>query len=272
MTGERRATHVIVGGGPAGVTAVETIRHFDPDGASVLLVAGEPPYARMVLPYYLAGDVDEERLYSGDAAYFRQRGVDVLFGRRAVALEPQRQRLLLDDGTTVRYQRLLIATGASPLLPPVAGIGQKGVLPMWALADARSFLSRVSAGGRVAVMGAGFIGLILLNALHRRGLRVTYVEREAQILPRMLDAQGASLVQRWLERKGVEVITGATVTAIAAVGHRKRLILGSGKASMVDVVIVATGVRPNTDFLAGSGVAIDQGVLVDQYMRTSVSH
>jgi NAD(P)H-nitrite reductase large subunit len=258
------ARHLVVGAGPAGLAAVETLRALDP-GARIALVGDEPPYARMVLPYLLAGRVEERAVATGDAAWLASLGVEAHLGRRVEAVEPAVHRVRLDDGTELAYDRLLLATGSRPSAPELPGAD--AALPLWTLAQARAWLGAPHA--ETAVVGAGFIAFTVLDALAQRSRRVHLVEREPSVLPRMLDARAAALVEARLRERGVAVRTGARLERIEAHGARRRLALASGEAIECDAVVLATGVRPALECVAGSGLEVDAGLLVDERMRTS---
>jgi NADPH-dependent 2,4-dienoyl-CoA reductase/sulfur reductase-like enzyme len=163
----------------------------------------------------------------------------------------------------------LIATGSTAARPPIPGIDLPGVETCWTLEDARRIAARMAPGKRVVLMGAGFIGCIVLQALAERDLKVTVVEMAARMLPRMMDEVGGEMIARWCESKGVAVRTGAQVTGIEAVGEGFRLERKGGAELEADLVICATGVTPNIGFLEGSGVAAEAGVLVDHHLETN---
>ena len=259
--------YLIIGAGPAGVNAAEQLRRLD-DDAAVRIVGDEPeaPYSRMAIPYLLMGNIGEQGTHLRDAAdHFAARRIDVSQGRVA-RLDPAAHRVVLEDGEELRYDKLLIATGSRPARPPIPGMDGDNVSSCWTLADARAIQSRAASGSRVALIGAGFIGSIILEALAQRGVALTVVEQGHRMVPRMMGPEAGGLLQRWCESKGVGVRTGVAVEAIDTEGVR----LGDGSPIPADLVITATGVRPNVAFLDGSGVRIDQGVLIDRHFRTSV--
>ncbi len=263
--------HVIIGAGPAGVIAAESLRRLDP-GSEITVIGDEPepPYSRMALPYYLTQRIGEAGTYLRKGAdHYTARQIDL---RRAkvTRVDPPRKQLQLDSGTELAYERLLIATGSHPVTPSIPGIDLPGISPCWTLEDARHIAQQAVAGARVVLIGAGFIGCIILEALVRRGVVLTVVEMEDRLVPRMLNRTAGGLIQRWCEHKGITVHTSTRVMAIekAKNGHRFHVVLEPGKALPADLVITATGVRPNSEFLEGSGIRTDQGILIDRHMRT----
>ncbi len=264
--------YVIIGAGPAGVIAAETLRKADPSGAITLVGdEPEPPYSRMAIPYLLAGNIDEEgtRLRHG-GRHFESLGVDVRQGR-VETVTPKKKALALDGGESLTYDKLLIATGAHAVRPPIPGMDLACVENCWTLDDARKIAARAKAGAHVVLMGAGFIGCIVLEALAARKVALTVVEMEDRMLARMMDATGGDMIKRWCENKGVNVLTSTRVEGIEANNGGVRLALGDGGELDADLVVCATGVASNIGFLDGSGIEIDHGILVNERLETSAA-
>ncbi len=261
--------HVIIGGGPAGIYALDTIRKLD-DTASITLISDEPAYSRMALPYYLAREIPEEQLYLGNERFFQEMRVEALLGKRVTKIDPQKKIVTFDDGGTVSFDILLIATGSSATRPKVPGVDGQHVTTLWTLEDAKKVVKRARAQSRVVFIGAGFIGFIVLNALYKIGCQLSVIEIEDRILPRMLDMASASLAERWLTDKGIAVYTGATVTEIGNLQDgRKSVRLSDGRSLTADLVIIATGIRANTDLIQGSGIQAQEGIIVSDRLQTS---
>lgn len=259
--------YLIIGAGPAGVNAAESLRRLDPD-ASITLVGDEPepPYSRMAIPYLLMERIDEQGTHLRDRAeHFTALNIDVRHARVS-KVEPGARRVTLHDGGFIAYDRLLIATGSTPSRPPIPGVDGPNVSTCWTLADARVIAARAARDSKVALIGAGFIGSIILEALAMRGVRLTVIEQGERMVPRMMGEQAGGMLKRWCETHGVTVHTGARVDAIETGGVR----LANGSLVEADLVITATGVRPNVGFLDGSGVKVEQGVLIDRQFRTNV--
>lgn len=266
------ARHVIIGGGPAGVAAAETLRAIEGAASSVTLVSNEPAYSRMVLPYYLAKEIPERHVLIGDQAYFAQQNIETLLGQSVRRIDPHARNIIFSDGKTLPFDTLLIATGSSAQRPPIPGAEQEGVYTFWTLDDAQRVIAKGQGTREAVLIGAGFIGFIVLNAMAKLGWKLSVVEMEGHILPRMLDQKGADAVERWLRARGVAVHTGAQVQGIARHNGQGKLALSlsTGTTLTADLVILATGIRPNLDFLADSGITIDQGVVVNERMQTNI--
>ncbi len=257
--------YVIVGAGPAGVVAAETLRGRDPQG-DIALIGDEPgePYARMAIPYVLTGKIGEAgALLRKTKDHYRALGIRYVPGR-AASLDRDKKEIALADGTKLLFDRLLIASGASAIKPKVPGLDLAGVHHCWTMADARAIAKRASKGAEVVLVGAGFIGCIILESLVERGVKLTVVESENQMLPKMMDEAGGDLIERWCDAKGVKVLTATRLKLVAkGKGERLAVTLDPGGTVPADLVVVATGVKANTDFLAGSGLKLEGGVVVD---------
>lgn len=264
--------HVIVGNGPAGVIAAETLRKSDPSSSIVLIGdEPEPPYSRMAIPYLLVGKIEEDGTYlRKDADHFSRLGIETVIAR-VTRVDSVAKHVMLDNGQRYEYDRLLIATGAYPVAPPIVGMGLPGVYPCWTLEHARAIAARAQPGARVIQMGAGFVGCIVMEALAARGVDLTVVEMGNRMVPRMMTEGAGSMIKAWVEKQGVRVFTSTKVEAIEqGEGNALNVRLGTGQTLVADLVISATGVRSHIAFLEGSGVATDIGVLVDACMRTNI--
>jgi NAD(P)H-nitrite reductase large subunit len=263
--------HVILGAGPAGVIAAETIRKHAPNDDIVIVGdEAEAPYSRMAIPYLLAGDIGEDGTHlRHGAGHFEKLGIVVKRGQRAKAVDTAGHTVTLDDGSALRYDRVLIATGSSAANPPIPGIHAAGVHACWTLQDARAIAQRAAKGSRVLLMGAGFIGCIVMDPLVARGVQLAVVEMGDRMVPRMMGPTAGAMIKSWCEAKGVQVFTGTRVEAIEA--HAPlRVRLSNGQHLECDLVISATGVKPNMGFLEGSAVTCLLGVLTDEHMQTNV--
>jgi NAD(P)H-nitrite reductase large subunit len=264
--------HLILGAGPAGVIAAETIRKHAP-ADEIVIVGDEPeaPYSRMAIPYLLIGDIGEAGTHLRHAGdHYQKLGITLRRGR-AVRLDSAQRSVQLDDGAVIGFDRLLIATGSSPATPPIPGIAGPGVHACWTLADARAIQSLAQPGARVVQMGAGFIGCIIMEALAARGVKLAVVEMGDRMVPRMMGPTAGGMIKSWCLSKGVEVHTGARVDAIERDTTRvMKVKLSTGKVLDADLVISATGVRPNIGFLEHSGVRCLLGVLTDEHLETNV--
>ncbi len=270
--------HVIIGAGPAGVIAAETLRSLDAD-CEIVIIGEEPeqPYSRMALPYYLVKQIPEQGTHLRKSAdHYDQKNIELItaFVR---SIDPESRSLTLANGTEIKFDKCLVATGSSPVSPPIPGMDLPGITPCWTLADARNIAAHAKPGAKVLLMGAGFIGCIILEALAKSGADLTVVEMGDRMVPRMMNEKAGNLIKQWCQSKGVTVHTSTQVVRIDAdqengSGQPLSVVLDNGQAITSDLVVSATGVRPNIDFLSGSGVEIDQGIVINRNMQSNMPH
>ena len=264
--------HVIIGAGPAAVSAAEHIKKLDARSEVTMLAAEDvPPYSRMAIPYYLVGNIKQEGTYlRKNADHFENLGITVKHAR-ASAINPQAKSVALSGGDSIGYDKLLVATGATATKPPIPGIDLEGVYNCWSLADAHKIIEKATPGSDVVLMGAGFIGCIILESLAARKVNLTVIEMENRMVSRMTNRTMGTMIKDWCVDKGIKVLTSTKVDRIdAGDGQAFAVTTNTGDKIPADLVICATGVRSNTAFLDGSGINIDMGVVVDDYMQTSV--
>lgn len=262
--------HVIIGAGPAGVIAAETIKRTEPS-ASVTIIGEEreAPYSRMALPYYLIERIDEEGTFlRKSTSHFQDLGIDVL-QERVESIDPQRKSLKISGNGEQSFDKLLIATGSHPVSPPIEGIDLPGVHSCWTLEDGRNIAARAQRGSNVVLMGAGFIGCIILEALAERGVNLSVIEMGDRMVPRMMDQTAGNMLKRWCQARGVNVHTSTKVEAIEKAGDALKVKLDNGEALDANVVISATGVKSNIAFLEGSGIDTEFGILVNDHLQSS---
>jgi NAD(P)H-nitrite reductase large subunit len=224
----------------------------------------------MTLPYYLDKTIAESHVFTATAAQLAAWNVKTHIGRRATGLDVKANVCTLDDGARIEYDDCLIATGSSAVRAPVPGADLPGVHSFWTLDEARGVIASIKRGSHVVMVGAGFISFTILNSILSLGAKLTIVELAPRILPRMVDAVGAELVESWLKAHGVSVRTNVKLTRIEDARGRKRLKFSAGPELVCDVVIMATGIKTNLDWLKGAGVNIKQGIVVDERLRSNV--
>jgi NAD(P)H-nitrite reductase large subunit len=264
--------HVIIGNGPTGLVAAETLRRLQPD-AEIALIGdeAEPPYSRMAIPYFLQGNIGEAGTHLRKAHDHYARHKIHLIEGRVTKVDPAAKQIEFASGERLPYDKLLIATGSRPIMPPVPGIDLPNVHTCWTIEDARAIAAKAKPGSRVLQLGAGFIGCIIMEALAARGVTLTVVEMGDRMVPRMMTAKAGAMIKAWVEAKGVAVHCDAAITAVTQKDGALSVKLSTGGELAADLVICAAGVRPNIEFLAGSGIAMGRGISVDNQMRTSVA-
>lgn len=272
--------HLIVGNGPAGVIAAETIRKNAPDD-DILLIGNEPdpPYSRMAIPYLLIGEIPESGTYlRKETGHFSHLRIEQKLGR-VRRIDSTLRNVLTEDGATLSFDRLLIATGSSPVVPFIPGIDSPGVHSCWTLHDARRIMQLAKPSARVILIGAGFIGCIVMEALATRGVHLSVIEKGNRMVPDMMGEGAGKMIKQWCEKKGIRVHTSTCVTAIERSRGRHTVVsrrsplkvrLSTGELLHADLIVYSVGAKSNIGFLAGSGIQCSQGILVDAAMQTNV--
>jgi NAD(P)H-nitrite reductase large subunit len=264
--------YVIIGAGPSGVTAAETIRKHDPLGQIDLLTSEpEAPYSRMAIPYYLIGNIDEQGCHLRDNdQHFIDLKINVI-NEIVISLNNANKTLKLSNGDTLSYDKVLIATGSRPAVPPIPGADLPMVSNCWTLQDARDIIQRAQSGNKVVLIGAGFIGSIILEALFQRGVELHVIETGNRMVPRMLNEKAGGLLKTWCIEKGVDVHTSCSVQSIVDNGDNSATVTLSNATELKNIalIITATGVKSNLELLQGSDIQLDQGILVNTRMQSS---
>ncbi|HEV2814235.1 MAG TPA: FAD-dependent oxidoreductase [Solirubrobacteraceae bacterium] len=266
-----RETFVIAGGGLAGAKAAETLREEGFEGR-VVLVGAEPelPYERPPLSKkYLTGDSPREDAYVHPRSFYDEHEIELEIGVLATELDAAGHRLDLAGGRSLRYDRLLIATGAVPRRPPIEGIDLDGVLVLRTLADADVLRERLGAGARVAIVGAGWIGCEVAASARALDAEVTLLESGATPLERVLGPELGGFYAGVHREHGVDVVTGARVEAIEGDGRVERIRLADGHPVECSTVVVGVGVAPDTRLGVAGGLDVEDGIVVDELLRTS---
>ncbi|MBL6933906.1 MAG: NAD(P)/FAD-dependent oxidoreductase [Alphaproteobacteria bacterium] len=262
--------HVILGAGPGGVIAAETLSKQGHGGAITLVGdEPEPPYSRMAIPYLLSDIIDESGTYlRKNPDHYEKLGIDRLQAR-ASGIDTKKGRVALDNGKELPYDRLLIATGSSATTPPIEGLDGPGVHHCWTLEDTRHILKSIEPGSEVLLMGAGFVACIILNGLVKRGAKVTAIVRGPRMVRSMMTETAGGMIKRWCGEKGIRVLTETNATRVTHDGGLK-VDLDNSETMNPALIIVAVGVKPNMDFIDGSGIETDYGILVDNHMQTNI--
>ena len=261
---------VIIGNGMAAARLAEelTARSL---GRYAIAVVGEEPrlaYNRVLLSSLLADDVTTAELELKSARWWRDRGVTLVYGCPAVAIETDIRRVRLANGVTLPYAKLVLATGSRPIRLPVPGANLTGVLTFRDIADVEC-LRRTGAGKRAVVIGGGLLGLEAAHGLAKAGAQVTLVHLMDRLMERQLDARAAAMLQAEVEARGVTVLTRAETASIEGHGHVEAVVLRDGRRLAADMVVFAIGIRPNVELARTADLAIDRGIIIDDGLATS---
>jgi len=262
--------YVIIGMGVAGIAAAEAIHSQDPQG-EILLISDDPfgYYSRPGLAYLLTGEIPEKQLYPLSKRDFQHLGVRFLRDR-VTALDTEAHTITTAGGKVIPYDRLLLATGSSAVMPSLPGVDLEGVVKLDDLQDARRILKLARRARQAVVVGGGITALELVEGLIARGVKVHYLIRGDRYWRRVLDEAESHIVEHKLEEDGVRIHRHAEIAEI--LGKRGKVVgvrLKSGETIKCKLVAIAVGVRPNKQLAEAAGLRCDRGVLVDEYMRTS---
>ena len=259
---------LIVGGGAAGLAAADMLRREGYDGPLTIVSADDsPPVDRPNLSKdYLAGSAQEDWIPLRSPEYFRERKIDLLLNSRVISLDTNKKEIVLESGRTLRFGTLLLATGADPVHLSIDGASSSQIHYLRTFADSKAIISKASAAKRVVVVGASFIGLEVAASLRARNIAVDVVAPDRQPLERVMGVEVGSFIRRLHEAHGVTFHLGETVTR--ASGHS--VTLSSGTVLDADFLVLGVGVRPSLALAEKAGLAVDRGILVNEYLETSV--
>ncbi len=263
---------MIIGNSAAGLSAMEALRKRDRD-SRVTLIDQEPypAYSRVITPYFIMGGVKEEsRLFLRDFKYYKTLEVKTRFGVKVLGVDTERREVLLDNGKKESFDLLLIATGSSPIRPKVQGAKIEDIGVLRSLDDARRLKELKPKVERVLFMGGGLVSLQTLQALYRRGGEYTLIIKSDRLLSQTLDREGSETVEKHLEKMNVKILKERDLVQLK---RKNGVLVGTldhGEEVKVDFVFAGKGVRPNIDFLKGSGIKTKRGIWVDARMETNV--
>jgi nitrite reductase (NADH) large subunit len=263
---------VVVGAGIAGISAAEAIRGASPL-AEITLIASEapPPYYRLNLTRYLAGEIETDALPLHPSAWYPENRIDLLAGARTESLDLAGRRVVVSGHAVIPFDRLVLAMGAHPFIPPIQGADRDGVVTLRTTEDAERILAVALRGDPVVIIGGGVLGLETAGALARRGAGVTLLEGHEWLMPRQLDREAGGLLERHIAAMGIRLEKSAKTREISGAPRVEKIILADGRAIAARLVVMATGVRPNTHLARRAGLDVNQGIVVNNHMMTSAA-
>lgn len=262
---------VIVGNGMASMRLVEELVQRALGRYAIAVVGDEPrlAYNRVLLSSVLAREVSHSDIELKGAHWWRDRGVTLLYGRRAVSVDPSIRRVRLADGATLPFGKLVLATGSSAIRLGVPGMDLPGVLTFRDLGDVAAIESSAKPGNKAVVIGGGLLGLEAAYGLAKAGAQVSVVHLMDRLMERQLDARAAAMLKSALEMRGITVHLKAETAAIRGKGRAQAVVLADGRELQADLVVVAAGIRPNTDLARTTDLEVGRGIVVDDHLRTS---
>lgn len=262
--------YVIVGNSTAAVGAIEGIRQTDASG-KITVISNEThhTYSRPLISYLLAGKTDRQLMKYRADSFYDDNDCKTVFGKNVEKIDKDGKAVVLDDGTKIPYDKLLVATGSSPFVPPMKGLEAiEKRFSFMSLDDANALESALYPEARVLIVGAGLIGLKCAEGILARVGKITVVDLAPRILSSILDDEGAKAVQTHLEKQGIEFKLGVSVKNFAD----NKAELTSGETLDFDILVTAVGVRPNVGLVKDAGGEVDRGIVVSETMETSISN
>lgn len=259
--------YVIIGNSAAAVGTIAGIREFDSTG-NITVISDEKyhTYSRPLISYWLQGKVNDKNIMYRPADYYEQNGVTPVLGKKVTKIDTTNKAVVLDDGLSVQYDKLMVATGSKPFVPPMNGLDKVHYHTFMSYDSVKAIRSEIKSGMRVLIIGAGLIGLKAAEALSAYNVETTVVDMADRILPSILDVRAGMKMQKHIESKGVKFILGTSADEFTE--HSARL--KNGVTVDFDMLIIAVGVRPNTELIADEGGNVDRGILTDLTQKTSL--
>jgi len=270
---QQQSQYVIVGGSAAGMAAAHAIREKDPRG-TITVLSAEPdaPYFRPLIPFLVAGKKTPAEMAMTGCGPYTGDNIVVQTGARVVSVDTTACCVVMEDGTRHGYKKVLFATGSRPYVPPdIEGTDAEGVFALRTLVDAREMAARRERTTHAVMLGGGLLNLKAAFALLEKGVRVTLVVYSPEVLSQLMEPEDATLIRRALDKAGLSIMTGVAATGIIADASGVTAVtLDNGDTLACQMICIGKGVRPNVEFLAGSGVAVDGGIVADRYTGTSL--
>lgn len=262
---------VLIGNGLAGMRCLEDLLDMAPERYEVTVIGEEPwgNYNRIMLSPVLSGDKTIDDIMLHPHAWYADKGIQFIAGDRAVRIDRPRKQVYTETGIVVEYDRLILATGSTPFVPPIAGTDLNGVLSFRDVHDVNSMLEMSQTKKNAVVIGGGLLGLEAAYGLKQRGMHVTVLHLMDRIMDRQLDAKASQMLKKSIEQKGIRIITEAnTESLLGEEGHVKYVHLKDGTVLDADLVVFAVGIRPNMALAQSAGLRCNRGVLVNDTMQS----
>lgn len=262
---------VIVGAGIAGISAAEAIRQHAPD-TRVTMISKETylPYYRINLTRFLAGETTEDTLPIHQENWYKENHVNLISGVDVTGIKPDTKSVTLADGRSIRYEKLVLTTGAHPYIPPLPGASLAGVTTLRSMADAHEILEQTKKVNHIVIIGGGILGLEAAGAMAKKGKKTVLIENYKWLMPRQLNQTAAELLEKHVENLGISLRFNARVTELVGEQQVTDVRLANGETLPADLVILTAGIRSNSDLGRLAGLQVNTGIIVNDYMETSI--
>ncbi len=263
---------IIIGGGVAGITAARTIRENDLKAKiSVYTDEDHLYYPRPRLYEVLSGEVKPQEIYMFSEQWYKNKGIKVHLNKKVLSIKTAKKELLLEDRSRVNYDKLLLANGAHPFVPPTKGVEKTGVFTLRSIRDALAIKEYAEKTRKVIIIGGGLLGLEFAASLRKLDQQVEVVEIFPRLLPRQLDQDGATILKGIVENLGIKIVLGVKTEEFLGERTVSGVLLSNGREHSSNLVLISAGVRSNTDLAVEAGIKVNKGVVVDKYLQTSVN-
>ena len=266
--------YIIVGNGVAGTEAAKTIRKRDTQAEINIFTQDHYPfYSRPRLPELLAKEASVEEIFVYNREWYHKNKIQLYLNSTVKSIDPKNQRITLTDKSNFTYNKLLLDTGSSGILPPIDGINTaEGVFTLRTVEDVLTIIKRAACAKTVTLIGGGLLGLEAGNGLRKLGLSVTVVEFFDRLLPRQLDGEGSVILQKQMEDIGLKFFLGAQSKSIKNSGNTKILELKDGRVIESNFILVSAGIKPNIILAQETGISVNKGILANDRMETNITH
>lgn len=264
--------YIIIGNSAAGLNAAEAIRAQDSAGKVTIISAENyPAYSRCLIPYFMEGKISEENMLYQAKDYYEANRFEILLGRKVVSVQPAAKTITLENGDTLHYDKLLIATGGSPEIPGTPGMDKAGVFGFRTTNDLKNITHLSKTAKNAIVMGGGCVGLMAASGLHSLGLKVTVVVKSPHLLSQIADNEAGEIYRRQFERNGITIRTGTDVVEVIGADKVEGAKLEDGTEVPCQMIVVGKGVNSNIDLVKGAGIPTHWGIIVDDELQTGAS-
>lgn len=264
--------YLIIGNSAAGISAAKSIRKADRNGIiTIVSDEGEYGYSRIAIPEIIKGKFSKEKATLCPEDFYNGLDIRLRIDSKVKSIDTEKSVVVLNDNRKIIYNKLLIASGASPLFPDIKGIDKDGIYGVRNLKDLERIKSGLNQGKRVTMLGGGLVGLKTAEALAKLGYKITIIELLDRILPLRLDRICSEMLTEEVRSQGIRIILSSTIKEIFGRERVESVIVNEERIPM-DIMIIAIGVKPNCDFLIGSGIEIQEGILVNDYLQTNIEN
>ncbi len=259
--------YVIIGNSAAAVGTISGIREIDKTG-KITVISDEKyhTYSRPLISYWLMGKVSDKNIFYREPDFYEKNGVETVFGHKVTKIDAAVKKVVLDDGSSIGYDKLMVATGSKPFVPPMNGLDKVNYHTFMTYDSVKAIKAEVREGMKVLIIGAGLIGLKAAEALNEYKAQITVVDLADRILPSILDARAGAKMQKHIESKGTRFILGTSVDEFSE--HSAKL--KNGMNVDFDMLIIAVGVRPNTELVSDAGGKVERGIICDLTQKTTL--